>query len=469
MIVSVGKPNSTHNIPPLHFNKNIMKTLPSLFLALALSLAAHSSSFAQGRTVARLFWQDDSGSTVCYGDLKKSAAGWSLQAESVTGFPTLDEAEQSLVQMQGDSGLVLVGVHDHADGAIGSGWVAIDSGAVEDSHGDHSHWQFKQPPSILHTHVTEDQGNPAHVYKYGKSFVMANDKKNGFTITSAAALRSTKTASDAATFYEGGNGHITLAVVDDRVAYATWIARDGDGCGRVDVVGLGDNGGEQYSIKCPSGGLHDATTNSGKVFFAPTDGICWVDADRELNKAPENVQVHHLSLGKDSDDNPLRTGAFNNLGQFVLFTSGKGDGAKLCWADASVDSPTVSSLPIELSEGDSLATPVTHRTRTGMRLAMMFRENKESPETDSLLIVELDPNNDGKLDDAKLAKSISIGRNQMEGHGGRHEAAVLPGGREVAVTNPADGTISIISLSDLTVTATLTVEGTPTRLIAIGG
>ena len=34
---------------------------------------------AQGRTVARLFWQDDSNATVCCGNLKKSAGGWSIE------------------------------------------------------------------------------------------------------------------------------------------------------------------------------------------------------------------------------------------------------------------------------------------------------------------------------------------------------------------------------------------------------
>ncbi len=446
-----------------------MKRTICLFLLLAVMGTAPSTVLAQERTVARLFWQDDSGATVRYGDLKKSADGWSIESKPIDGFPSLDIAEQSLVQMQADSGIVLLGIHDSADGTVGSGWVAIDSGAVEEDHGNHSHLHFQQPPSVMKSLVNAEQGNPAHVYQYGKTFVLANDKKNGFTVTSAAKLRDAKTPDSAATFHDGGNGHITLAVVDDQVAYSTWIARDGDDCGRVDVVGLGVNEGKRYSIKCPSGGLHGATTNSGKVFFAPSDGVCWVGADVELDDAPDSVQIHHLSLGKDSDGNPLRTGAFTNLDNTVLFTSGKGEDAKLCWIDAASQSPSVQSIPVELSEGDSLSTPVTVRSRAGKRLAMMFRENKESPETDSLLVVDCDPDGNGKWDDAEQVKTIPVGRNQMEGHGGHHEVAVLPGGREVVVSNPADATLSVISLTDFTVNATMPVEGVPTRLVAIGG
>ena len=456
-----------------------MKTLSFLLAIASFALTSASLATAQnqttpnpttpGRTIARLFWQDDSQATLRWGDLKKSSTGWSLQPQSTPGFPSLDQAEQSLAQMQTDASLVLVGVHDHADGSLGSGWVAIESGVVEEPHGDHSHWRFTQSPKLLRSQIDTEQGNPAHVYRYGASFVLANDKKNGFTVTSAARLRSAPASTSASTFYSGGNGHITLAMVDDRVAYATWIAAEGEDCGRVDVVGVGSNHGKGYSIACPSGRLHGATANSGKVFFAPADGVCWVEADRDLNMAPESVSIHHLSLGTDQNAAPLRTGAFNNFGSWVLFTAGKGEAAKLCLLDAAHRSPTVNELPIELDAGETLARPMAFRTRGGKSLAVMFRENRQTPENDTLLVVDLDPNADGKATDLALAKSIAIGRNQIAGHGGHHAAAVLPGGRELVISNPADASLSVISLGDLSVVATIPVEGTPTRLVAIGG
>jgi hypothetical protein len=439
----------------------------TLSLLLFGSLLANES-FAQGRTVARLFWQDDSSATVRWGDLKKSADGWSLKEESIEGFPLLDGAEQVLVQMQSDDGLVVVGIHDHSDGAFGSGWVAIESGAVEESHGDHSHWRFKHSPSVLHTRIDADQGNPAHVYRYGKSIVLANDTRDCFTIATAHSVRSAKTPDSSATFYEGGSGHITLAVLENEVAYATWIAPAGDDCGRVDVVGLGVNDGRRYSIKCPTGMLHGATTNSGKVFFASADGVCWVDGDREVDDDPNSVLVHHLPLGRDDQDKALRTGAFANLGKHVLFTAGKISDAKLCVLDASSDAPTLIELPIPLRDGESLTTPVAVKSRGGRNLALLFRESIESPETDAMLVVDLDQNGDGRFDDPALVKEIAIGRNQINGHAGHHEAVVLPNRRHVVISNPADATISTVSLSDFDVNATLTVNGAPTRLIAIG-
>lgn len=447
--------------------KIILKPL-ALVPALAMILLA-GQAMAQGGTAARLFWQDDSGANVCWGDLKKSTSGWSIQGQAVDGFPALDVDQQSLVQMRDDGGLIVVGVHDTAEGTIGSGFVAIESGAVEESHGSHSHWKFPGPPSVHSTQIDADQGNPAHVYRYGKSIVLANDKKNGFTITSGQAIRDAKSPEQAAKFYDGGNGHITLAVVDDRVAYATWIAPAGDDMGRVDVVGLGENDGRRYSFQCPSGLLHGAGTNSGKVFFAPADGVCWVEADLEVDDDPASVQVHQLSLGVDAQDKPLRTGAFVNMGSHVLFTAGKGDDAKLCVINAAESSPKLMELPIELGEGDSVTMPVTVKARSGQSLAMMFRENKDSPEGDVMLFVDLDPNRDGSMDDMTMAGEVAVGRNQVVGHSGHHEAIVLPSRRDVVISNPADGTLSVVSLSDFTIRATLDVGGTPTRLIAIGG
>ncbi|MCG8651204.1 MAG: hypothetical protein MI861_15305 [Pirellulales bacterium] len=419
--------------------------------------------------MARVFWQDDSDATVRCGDLKKSVDGWSIEKLSIDDFPKLDPERQSLVQMRMHEGLVVVGVRDSEDGSFGSGWVVIESGVVEEPHGDHSHWRFTNSARVSHSVIDTEQGNPAHVYKYGNSFVLANDKKNGFTLTSAAQIRDAKVAGDAASFYEGGNGHITLAVAPHQVAYATWIAPDGDDRGRVDVVGLGKNLGKSYSITCPSGMLHGAAMNSGKAFFAPAEGICWVTVDYELDDAPESVAVHHLSLGMDENDKPLRTGAFADQGRHLVFTAGKGAATKLCWVDASADQPTVASLPINVEEGEAISTPVTMKSRYGDTLAVLFGQFKESPQDDRMLVVNLDPNRDGWFDDAKLSQAIDVGPNQMVGHSGYHAAAMLPDRRHAVITNPGDGSLWVISLNSLKVVAKLNLDGTPTRLLAIGG
>lgn len=84
-------------------------------------------------------------------------------------------------------------------------------------------------------------------------------------------------------------------------------------------------------------------------------------------------------------------------------------------------------------------------------------------------MINLDPDRDGLFGDASVMGSVEVGPSKIEGHSGHHEIAVLPGRSSVAITNPGDGSIWIISLSELTVRDKLQVGGTPTRLISIGG
>ncbi|TVP97853.1 MAG: hypothetical protein EA381_13995 [Planctomycetaceae bacterium] len=438
-------------------------------VALLSGFATMAAGQAQERTVARLFWQDDDTQQLKWGDLRLGGSDWSLDQQTLTDFPTLDAQEQGLVQMVEDAGLLLVGVRDQADGNFGSGWVAVETGAVEEPHGDHSHWRIQHSPRVLMHRIDDQQGNPAHLYKYGAQLVLANDRKNGFTITTAEQLRAAKTANEATNFYAGGNGHITLAVVGDTVAYSTWIAPAGPEAGRVDVVGIGNHDGKGYSISCPTGTLHGATTNQGKVFFAPADGVCWVVADRTVDADPASVEVHTISLGTDTEGKPLRTGAFANFREHVLFVSGKGNDAKLCSLNAAKAEPTLHELPLPIGETTSLTTPIPLRTRSGKRVALIFNEDREAAENDQLLVIDLDPNSDGDLSDAKLWKTVAIGRNQIApGHKGHHDLAVLPNARFAVLSNPGDATLSLLSLSDFEIVTTLNVGGNPGRLIAVG-
>lgn len=446
-----------------------MKRWLSVAAGLLGWFGAITTGQSQERPVARLFWQDDDTRQVSWGDLRLSDGAWSLERTSVEGFPSLDEQEQGLVQMVENEGVLLVGVRDQADGGFGSGWIAIDTGVVEEPHGDHSHWRVQHSPRVLRQQIDDQQGNPAHVYRYGSQLVLANDRKNGFTITSAKQLREAKSADEAARFHAGGNGHITLAVVGNDVAYSTWIAPAGPEAGRVDVVGLGTNAGKGYSFSCTTGGLHGATANQGKVFFAPAGGVCWVAADRRVEADPSEVEVHSISLGTDAEGKPLRTGAFANFQNHVLFVSGKADVAKLCSLNASAAEPVLQELALPVGETESLATPIPLQTRSGKRIAVLFQEDREAAENDRMLVVDLDPNSDGDLSDAKLWKTVAVGRNRIApGHQGHHDLAVLPNRRFAVLSNPGDQTLSLLSLSDFEIVTTLEVDGSPGRVVAVG-
>ncbi|MFK7734475.1 MAG: hypothetical protein AB8B50_00505 [Pirellulaceae bacterium] len=437
-------------------------------VGIALTLVSAAGSFAQDkpRTHVRLVWQDSAEQSLRWSDLKKGDA-WSLEPQDVLGSPELDSERHMFVQMQGLGSIAVVGVRDDDDGAFKSGWFAFQSGVEQEAHGDHYHWHFDSTPKVVSTTLDTEQGNPAHVYLYDGGVYIANDKKNGFTFLTSSQLA--KAEKQPGKFFEAGGGHITLAAVKGQVAYSTWIDRAGDNVGRVDVVGLGSNEGRGYHFHLPSGGIHGATANSGKVFFAPSDGVCWIGADMNLSANEESVDVNHLSLGENEDGTPKRTGAFTNVGNSVLFTIGGRSGApELCVVDAASPKPVASKLSLSVADGHTLSTPIAVQSRTGGRFALLFEESPGSGADEVLHVVALDPNRDGSFGDAELKASIPVGRSLIEGHSGHHSALPLSK-RFVAVSNPGDGTISILSTSSWKIESTLDVGGTPTRMIAFGG
>lgn len=389
-----------------------------------------------------------------------------MAGTTVDGFPKIDTDKCDLVQMQQAGGVLLTGVRDEEEGTVQSGWIAIDCGVDKEAHGDHFHWQFQRKPSVKTSKLGTDQGNPAHLYVYGDRFYIANDSKNGFTAIDPAALLKGKAADN---FFSGGGGHITMAAVNNQVCYSTWIDREGDNQGRVDVVPLTSSSVQGYHFQLPTAGIHGATTNSGKVFFAPADGVCWVQADLTLTAKHTTEKVNQLSLGKDENDKPLRTGAFANHLNWVLFSTGSGPTASVCMLDAQSSKPSLIKFQAGLEEGTTITTPVPMRTKANQHYACVFQESKDRSKPEKLIILQLDSNSDGQLGDVAIAKSITVGASQIDGHSGHHELTSSASGRLAFMTNPGDGEIWIVSLTDLSIQAKLKVDGTPAHLTAIGG
>lgn len=144
------------------------------------------------------------------------------------------------------------------------------------------------------------------------------------------------------------------------------------------------------------------------MFFAPVDGVCWVDTDAALKTKPNDVKVRHTSLGKDGDK-PRHTGAF------------------------------------------------------------VFHDHAKDVEVDDALeIIALEPNGDGNCSDAKVVKSLKVGKCAVEGHFGHHDIAFDAEKQFGFFTNPGDGTISVLSLKSLEVVTTFKVGGIPTAIVALG-
>lgn len=463
-----------------------MKSLRYHAASITLVLACTTPSFAQQKQktapspkqpskaaivqpACRLIWQDDSSTTIQWADLKKSPEGWALEPQSVDQFPKLDTSKQKFVQMEQSSGLIVLGIRDDEDGQFQSGWIAMDSGVFEEEHGDHSHWRYKNRAKVIAQKLDADQGNPAHVYQYSGDIYIANDKKNGFTRILSSKMMSTPNSSNT-TFFNAGGNHITLAVVDKKIAYATWPDREGENTGRIDVVSLDPATPQKpFQLQLPVGGLHGAITNEKKVFFAPSDGVYWLNAAWNPNSDPNNTPLNHLKLGTDpSNDKALRTGAFENHSHFVLFVSGSLDSSFLGIIDARAADPSVQKVAIPTTAGCALTTPKCIVTKANKHYAFVFSDRKGSEEQESLHIVDLDPNNDGSLSDAAVCKTIPVGESKIEGHGGHHSVCFSPNRRLAFISNPGDGTIWVMTLSDLMVESKIPVGGTPSKVVAIG-
>lgn len=451
-------------------NTRFLQSVIGLILIVASVLpatAVHGQD--RGARVARILWQDADKDQLMWGEVH-GGEKWIVSASPVKGFPSLDAESQSLAQMRQSGGQLLVAVRDNDGGKVRSGWVAVDTGVREQPHGDHSHWNFVASPAVIRTRLDSAQGNPSHVSFFNGLLYLTNDGRNGFTRFSPDEFAK-KPAEQCGVFFPGGGGHITLAAVDNAVCYCTWIDAEGDNAGRVDVVNLKAAAQPPaYSFRLPSGAAHGAISNSGKVFFAPADGICWVAADLACSGTAESVKVRHISLGAAvADEKPARTGGFVNQRNWVLFTSRNSDQTStLCLLDAAVPEPAVIRVPIDVADGLTLSAPDVVLASGGKRYAFVFHEAEGGSPEEKLTIVDLDPNGDRNLADAKVAKTIPVGRSKLQGHSGHHSVSFCSEGRTACFTNPGDGTIWIMTLRDLAIRAKAIVGGTPGPIVAIG-
>lgn len=437
-------------------------------LAAALPVAANA------KRLTRVFFQDDSTKTVKWADLLAGKPPQLSAARDVEGFPKLDAARQTLVQMDVAQGHVLVGVRDDDDGKFQSGWVLIDTGLETEDHGNHLDWIYARSPKVRATMLDDQQGNPAHLYCYDDVFYLANDKKDGFTRLAPVEIKATDDEAAIrakAAFHQGGGGHITLAVMHHRMAYSSWIDREGPNKGRVDLTLVTPAGTTHLAgtIHLPSGGIHGATACADKVFFAPTDGLCWVKSDDSIPVDPNAIEINHLDLGKDGEK-PRRTGGFTTLNGHVAFVAGAGPEAALYLVDAKAAQPSVIRVPVKMAEGNRPAGLELVKPRRGNPIAVLFHDHAADVETPHRMsIIALDPNGDGIWTDAQLGPEFDVGKSKMEGHGGHHSITFDSDRFRAIFSNPGDGTLVLFSLDDRKPITTFNVGGVPSKVLAIGG
>lgn len=416
------------------------------------------------RVLTRLFWQDRSDGAVYGGDLSIQDNEYQISKAKVKNFPEISTADNDLVQMQVVRGCLVVAVRDNSDGQEKSGWIEIETGVEEEEHGDHSHWHYESEATVSSVTLDTEQGNPAHVYRYGNDIYIANDKINGFT-----RIQRSGGGSSTAKFFRGGGGHITLAAVADRIAYSTWIDRAGDNSGRVDVIDLrGQSTEPRYSFNLPVGGIHGAGACGNRVYFAPASGVCWVNCDFDFVKDHDTIAIEHLSLDEDPDGTDYRTGAFESFEDHMLcIANSKSGSPALCVINATAPKPVATRVPCdEIEEDLRLSTVKATKVVGNQCFAFAFAEGKGLDE--KLLVFELDPNGDRNFDDARLVNTIQVGASELQGHFGHHAITFLGDLKTAVVTNPGDGSLSIIDLVEQKVIQTIRIGGQPTHLVSYG-
>jgi hypothetical protein len=447
------------------------------WLALVPTFALMGSALADKPAapspIVRIIYQDEESNSLKFFDVtSKDNALSADKPADVAGFPKLDTAKQSLVQMKECKGRLVVGVRDTEDGAFGSGYVMLMTGAKYNDHGDHGHWSYKKKPQVVAKAIDKEQGNPAHVYLYDETFAIANDKKNGYTRLDPTEFNLTpggEPVSGSGKFVPGGGGHITLATVANTVGYGAWIDGGGENKGRVDVSLFGDKPGIKYSFALPSGVIHGATQAGDKVFFAPADGVCWVTADRAASQSKEQVKVNHISLGQDGDK-PKRTGAFATHGKLVLCVTGKDESSELVLMDAGTADVKPITVKLNGKTGNKPITPEIILAGGKTLLALVAHDHAEGADVKDVCdVINLDPNGDGKFDDAKVVQTIAIGRSAVKGHGGHHSIGFDADGKRAYILNPGDGTVQVIELRTLELKSSFKLPGKPGAMVVVGG
>ena len=468
-----------HGVSLAPFRGGAFVALLALALAAAPPVAtaqdvtpASAKPAVKTRVITRVFIQSTGDASLRYADLLATEPPTLTPPQRVEGFPELDPARQSLVQMATASGKLMVGVRDDEDGEYQSGWVLIDCGVDEEEHGDHSHWYYNRKPSVLAKRLDDQQGNPAHLYCYDGVFYLANDRSGGFTRLDPAAIPAAageELIRAMAAFYPGGGGHITLAAAG-KVVYATRMGRDDEGR-KIDVTPISASGPAAiaYSISANSAGLHGATYESGKVFFAPSEGIDWLQVPESPQYEQPPTKLGHLDLGSHNET-PNRTGSFANHAGHVLFVSGKESATFLGVIDARGATPSLGKVELSVAEGSRASGPKIIRPRGRAPLAVIFHDRPATTDApDVATIVNLDRDLDGRFDDAVIERQIDVGASAVQGHGGHHDLATDASSRFVLVTNPGDASYQLFETENFASLASGELGFTPGHAVAVGG
>lgn len=431
----------------------------ALFCTIAAAALTNGPSPAAAQmratTITRVFWQDRETQRLSYADVTTTNQ-WNLKRGWVTGIPKIDATGQSLGHMNQAGGLLALNV----TGTSG-GWVAIDSGAYEEPHGNHTHWKYNKLPATKLSNLKSDKTSGARTYVYDNQLYVTDPALNGFTRANPSAVR--YGGSSATRFFKGGSGKLAVAAVNNAVAYATH-----EETGQVDVVNLLKSSSEPaYSFMLGADGVSAATANSGKVFFAHEGGISWVFADTTTSRAADSVQIKKVTDSLASETPMAAVNSFANQRNWIVFTDAAN--STVCLVNAAAQNPQVVRVPIETDKGLMLSDPSVVLS-LGKRYAFVFQERTDAAQEiqEQLTVIELDPNRDRDFSDARVKVSIPVGASRVSGGDGHHGICFDAYGRHAIITDPVDGILSVMSVQKMAIVARFQVGGSPDRIMAVG-
>lgn len=447
------------------------------FLILICSICSASLLSAQSVVGARVFYQDEASQTLKWTDLFIDGTPRFGAVREITGFPKIDPNRQSLIGLQLAGGKILVGVRDREQGKIGSGWILIDSGVVEEPHGNHSHWYYERNPSVIVAMIDDQQGNPVRVESVQQVFYIILEEKNGFIRLDPAAITPDLDRSglaERAAFHKGGSGKGAISIVGNRVGYVSFPDTEGDQAGRVDVVTLYLSGNPQQPpfLKLPRGGIGSSAAVQNKVFFTVSDGVCWMDVPSAPPVDPTKLMPQHISLA-GVVSSPLTLGEFSTFNNYITCISTQDSRAAVWVFDASRPQPHPVKLNLPGVRGNPLSRLHAVMRRTGLPLGFVFHgPNTESTAAPRLSIIDLDPNADDSWEDAKPAQDLILSTTPetTDSKGQAGFSIDFDADRRRAIfSSPAARTLNILPLDNLKSPAAFTVEGRPTGVLVIGG
>jgi len=432
--------------------------LIALLIAAVVPCATVDGQNQRKKTITRVFWQDLESGKLAYADLATTDK-WHINRGWVQGFP--ESESQQLGPMEQISKTVVVSIN--SDETTGKGKiVGIDSGVIQQPHGNHFHWIYSSLPQARSVQPFDGAARNAMAINNQYYFGLSDQR---FVAADPNQLMQGNTNSLRTLTAGGEKG--CIAVSNNGVGYATWNDTEGDHAGQVDVVNLYNPNAPASSFRIGSGGISAVTVNSGKAFFLHDKGLSWTNVNQQFSANGANQNTPADNPVANSEPGSELSGLINER-NWVLYTA-NGEQPALCMCNAASSQPAVIKLPIPVEQGLRLSAPKT-KLSLGKRFAFAFleREDPGSEVKEQLVVVELDPNRDFDFSDARIAKQIPIDSSKIDGDRGHHQICFDAFGRFAVFTNPGDGLLSVMTLNDLVVRVRFRVGGVPDRIVAVG-